>query len=205
MSRTQSFLASSLLLIVGLLLSACDTNTPLVDEDPVTSQSLELSGGLAASFQPPAANFRSWARPSTRDGERYLDLYIQSRHEDGEAVEQVDLSLIVPVEAGEGLLPAPGTYRFESDDLVEARVQYRDEGSGTSQYSRFLLDGTRLTLRIDEAGADRLMGRFALEAAQVDGERMLDGVVEDVTLEREVRIEVVFDIDDVRSAEDDAS
>jgi hypothetical protein len=203
MYRIQTLLASSLLLIVGLLFAACDTNTPLVDEGPVTNPSLELSGGLDASFQSPAADFRSWARSVSDERGRYVDVYIQSRQEDGEAIEAVDLSLRLPLGDEDEL--RPGDYRFLGNELIEARVQYRDEDRGAKRYSRFLLDGTGLTLRIEEAEDERLTGRFALDAAQVDGERMLDGVVEDVTLGREVRIEAVFDIDDVRSAEDDAS
>ena len=183
--RTRfSFSVITGLLVTVYFVGACGNRVnPLNPEDPFQAFRISVAGGLVTPFEgSDVAQFAKAYKLFIGD-KKYFRLEFQIQVEAGEAHEMASIALLLPVEADSREFPAPGQYRFgPSMDGVRLGSFSYTRLEGPSSFVKLHFEAKSLKVIVTSSNEQHLTGHLTLEMVQKYGERMLDGIKEDVEL-----------------------
>jgi len=177
-------------------MSACESTSTVEPTQTQNLTSFEYKGGINTVFDSGSSEFQGKARITQLSSTTYrLDIQINARSAFINENEQGNISFRFQFESENGHLPA-GNYIIETqgqNNLI-SQGDYQLT-NGPNSFTRYLFEGSRLSLKIKSNKSNQLVGSFMLDLKQRNGERMLDGQLETVQLSSPTVATGYFDLE----------
>ncbi len=142
---------------------------------------MSLSGGLVTIFQGDEVSHFAKAYTLSASGKDFFNLDFRIQANSGDVRETASLTLVVPVESDSGRFPAPGQYVFGpvTDGMRLGSFSYAKH-EGPLDFVKLKFNGESLSVTITSSSEHHLSGLLSFKMAQAYGERMIDGVREEI-------------------------
>ena len=179
--RCRSKLLFVLVILNVVLLTGCSEKA---DEQQTDDPGIffRYSGALNRSFNDNNVFFCGAGYTQESPDRKVLFIRLQVRTENDSEDQLSFLQFQIPYEDEQNILTT-GIYQFDGTiPGANGRIFYQTESSSES-YARFMFEGDEIALsNITYPDNNHLAGRFSMKCHQVNGLRMLNGQLEDVTL-----------------------
>ena len=191
--KQTAFLILPLLL---LTLTACESaivEPPLENDSQIT---FEYRGGLNTSFQSEKTVFEGEAGliHLTETAHR-LDVQLNVKSEVSSQGERAKILFRLEFESETGLL-VEGNYVISAEDQnIELGQCDYNKSKSNNDFARYHFRGSSISLKIETSRSDRIAGSFIYSLNQEEGQRMIEGQIEEVTLSYPTQVKGRFDLE----------
>ena len=192
MKQTAFFILPPLL----LTLTSCEST---IVEPPLENDSqiiFEYRGGLTTSFQSEKTAFEGVAGlVHLTETTHRLDVQLSVIGEFKSQKEQANILFRLVFESETGLLPE-GNYIISTEDQnIELGKCDYNKSKSNNDFARYHFRGSSISLKIETSRSDRITGSFIFYLDQEEGQRMIEGQMEDVTLSYPTQAKGRFDLE----------